>query len=194
MLSAWDLLLIKSPILILSHLWLDDSTQLYWPKFLSKLTDSVWLLSLSYWITLLGLILSLAICSTSPPHSLACSVSTVCLACSLSATCLCTSVPVKRPPPSLLCTALFFLLLLFGFHTQKHIFSSFFTFKNHIITLLFILCMHVCGWVCLWARVWVCVFIFSSTSDPHLYLLLWQEWTWPRRHQLWEPLVQERET
>jgi len=49
----------------LSELCLAGSTQLSWLKLFSKLTDSTWLLSVSYWIALLGLILTLAICSNS---------------------------------------------------------------------------------------------------------------------------------
>ena len=48
--------LISSPFLVLSDLWLAGSAQLFWLKFLPKLTDSILLLSL-------GLILTLAMCS-----------------------------------------------------------------------------------------------------------------------------------
>lgn len=40
--------------LALSELWLVGSTQLFWPKFLSKTTDSNKLHLASHWITLLG--------------------------------------------------------------------------------------------------------------------------------------------
>ena len=39
------------------------STQLFWLKLLSKLTDLIWLLSVSHLIAVLGLKLPLAICS-----------------------------------------------------------------------------------------------------------------------------------
>ena len=102
---------ISSPFLVLSELWLAGSTQLFWLKLLSKLTDSIWLLSASHWIALLGLKLTLAICSNllAPSHSLAHSVFT-CVWLVLSATCLCTAVPAKLPPSSL-CTSLSFLLI-----------------------------------------------------------------------------------
>jgi hypothetical protein len=45
---------ISSPFLALSELWLAGSTQLFWFKLLSKLTDSNWLLSASDWIAQLG--------------------------------------------------------------------------------------------------------------------------------------------
>jgi hypothetical protein len=35
--------LISSPFLVLSELWLTGSTQLFWLKLLSELTDSIWL-------------------------------------------------------------------------------------------------------------------------------------------------------
>jgi hypothetical protein len=38
---------ISSPFLVLSEFSLADSTQLFWLKLLSKLTDSNWLLSSS---------------------------------------------------------------------------------------------------------------------------------------------------
>ena len=64
---------ISSPFLVLSELWLAGSTQLFWLKLLSKLTDSIWLLSASHWIALLGLKLTLTICSNllAPSYSLA---------------------------------------------------------------------------------------------------------------------------
>ena len=42
---------ISSPFLVLSELWLAGSIQLFWLKLLSKLTDSIRLLSASHWIT-----------------------------------------------------------------------------------------------------------------------------------------------
>jgi hypothetical protein len=39
---------ISSPFLLLSELWMAGSTELFWLKFLSKLTDSIWLLSASH--------------------------------------------------------------------------------------------------------------------------------------------------
>ena len=45
---------ISSLFLFLSELWLAGSTQLFWLKFLSKLTDSNWLLSAFDWTALLG--------------------------------------------------------------------------------------------------------------------------------------------
>ena len=53
---------ISSPFLVLSELWLAGSTQLFWLKLLSKLTDSIWFLSASHLIALLGLRLTLPIC------------------------------------------------------------------------------------------------------------------------------------
>ena len=54
---------ISSPFLALSDFWLVASTQLSWLKLLSKLTDSICLLLASHWIALLGLTLTLVICS-----------------------------------------------------------------------------------------------------------------------------------
>jgi hypothetical protein len=51
---------ISSPFLAFSELWLSGSTQFFWTKFLSKLTDSI---SVYHSIALLGLKLTLAICS-----------------------------------------------------------------------------------------------------------------------------------
>jgi hypothetical protein len=69
---------ITSPFLVLSVLWLVGSTQLFWTKLLSKLTDSNLFLLASDWIALLGLKLTLAVCSNLlvPSYSLA---STACL-------------------------------------------------------------------------------------------------------------------
>lgn len=68
---------ISSPLLVLSELLLVGSTQLFWLKFLSKLTDSIGLLSASHRKALLGLRLTLAICSNLlvPSYSLASAVS-----------------------------------------------------------------------------------------------------------------------
>jgi hypothetical protein len=52
---------INSPFLALSELWLAGSTQLFWLKLLSKLTDPNWLFLASHWIALLGLKLTPAI-------------------------------------------------------------------------------------------------------------------------------------
>ena len=60
---------ICSFFLVLSELWLAGSPQLLWLKVLFQLTDSIWLLSASHWFALLGLKLTLAICS----NLLACS-------------------------------------------------------------------------------------------------------------------------
>lgn len=45
---------IKSPFLVFSELWLADSTQLFWLKRLSKVTNSNGILSASHWIALIG--------------------------------------------------------------------------------------------------------------------------------------------
>jgi hypothetical protein len=68
---------ISSLFLFLSELWLAGATQLFWLKFLSKLTDSFWLLFLCHSrIALLDLKLTLAICYNllTPSHFLAPSV------------------------------------------------------------------------------------------------------------------------
>ena len=51
---------ISSLFLVLSELWLAGSIKLLWLKLFSKLDDSNWLLSSPDWITLLGLIPTLA--------------------------------------------------------------------------------------------------------------------------------------
>lgn len=55
---------IRSFFLVLTVLFLADSTQLLWLKFLSKIIDSICLLSTSRWIALLGFRLPLAVCSS----------------------------------------------------------------------------------------------------------------------------------
>jgi len=64
---------ISSPFLSLSELCLAGSTQLFWLKHLSKMIDSIWLLSASHWIALPGLKQTLEIHSNllSPSYSLA---------------------------------------------------------------------------------------------------------------------------
>lgn len=49
--SCW----VNSYLLVLSELLMADSTELFWPKLLSKLSDSNCLLVISDWIALLGL-------------------------------------------------------------------------------------------------------------------------------------------
>ena len=101
---------ISSPFLALSSLWLADSTQLFWLKVLSKLTDSSWLLSASDFFALLGFRLTLPIRLMSDSllfydssflHlHLACSFSTVCLY-----NCTCKTAPLSPlffPLPALL--------------------------------------------------------------------------------------------
>ena len=72
------LLLNKLTLSFLSELWLAGSSQLFQLKLLSKLTNSIWLLSVSHWIFPLGLVLTLTICSNllAPLHSLVHSVFT----------------------------------------------------------------------------------------------------------------------
>jgi hypothetical protein len=53
----------SSFFLFLNELCLAGSTQLLWLKLLSNQTDSIWLLSVSHGIALLGLKLTLIICS-----------------------------------------------------------------------------------------------------------------------------------
>lgn len=69
---------VNSPFLALSELWLASSTHLVWLKLLPKLTYANRLLSASDWIALLGLRLTLTICShlLAASHSMACSVFT----------------------------------------------------------------------------------------------------------------------
>ena len=54
---------ISSPFLVISELWLAGSTQLFWLKLLSKLTDSICFSSSPNWIALLSPKLTLEICS-----------------------------------------------------------------------------------------------------------------------------------
>jgi hypothetical protein len=63
----------SSPFLVLSELWLAGSTQLFWLKLPSKLTDWIWLLLAPHWIFLLSLKLTLPICYNllAPSYSLA---------------------------------------------------------------------------------------------------------------------------
>ena len=61
------LLLNKLILSSASKLWVTDSTQLFWLKVLSKLTDAIWLLLTFHWIALLGLKLILEICSNFLP-------------------------------------------------------------------------------------------------------------------------------
>ena len=86
-----------------SYFWIlvGRSTQLFRLKLFSKLTDSIWLLSASHWIVLLGLIPTLASCSNlpAPPHSLACSVFSLSL-------CNCPSETASSPLFTLCCSLL----------------------------------------------------------------------------------------
>lgn len=63
--------------LVFSEFWLAGPIQLFWHKVLSKLIDSIWLPSISFWMALIGLKLILEICSNHlASHSLASSSST----------------------------------------------------------------------------------------------------------------------
>ena len=62
---------ISSLSLVLSECLIAGSTQIFWIKLLSKLSDTIWLLSASHWIALLGLKLILAICFNRATYSVA---------------------------------------------------------------------------------------------------------------------------
>ena len=47
----------NSAFQVLSECWMVASTELFWFKFFSKLTESIWLLSVSHWIAVLGFFL-----------------------------------------------------------------------------------------------------------------------------------------